>query len=213
MPGLTRTRRCVWSNRRRPKDDPDPKALACYGLLVSCPAAPETLPEQVWLRFVEDRPVSASHHAVPGLVLRETGKAGQEGVAHDLGQRLLAHQQGGAHLDPRATIERSGSKARACASSPATCPARAPGSIALSRTGCMASAISSSLLACSRLRKWPIVSVPTLAVIMSLILLSPKRRPDSALGTFLRGGRQSSLLFGMPQDHRNHLSGPILPVR
>jgi len=40
------------------KDDPDPKALACYGLLVACPAAPETLPEQVWLRFVEQRPVS-----------------------------------------------------------------------------------------------------------------------------------------------------------
>lgn len=39
-------------------DDPDPKALACYGLLVSCPAAPETLSEQVWLRFVEHRPVS-----------------------------------------------------------------------------------------------------------------------------------------------------------
>ena len=40
------------------QDDPDPKALACYGLLVSCPAAPETLPEQLWLRFVENRPVS-----------------------------------------------------------------------------------------------------------------------------------------------------------
>jgi transposase len=42
-----------------PQDDADPKALACYGLLVSCPAASETLPEQVWLRFVEKRPVSA----------------------------------------------------------------------------------------------------------------------------------------------------------
>jgi hypothetical protein len=42
-----------------PKDDPDRKAFACYGLLVSCPAAPATLPEQVWLRFVEDRPISA----------------------------------------------------------------------------------------------------------------------------------------------------------
>jgi transposase len=41
------------------KDDPDPKALACYGLLVSCPAAPDTLSEQVWLRFVASRPVSA----------------------------------------------------------------------------------------------------------------------------------------------------------
>ena len=41
------------------KNDPDPKALACYGLLVSCPAAPDTLTEQVWLRFVESRLVSA----------------------------------------------------------------------------------------------------------------------------------------------------------
>ena len=42
-----------------PKADPDPKALACYGLLLSCPAAPRSLPEQVWLRFVTGRPVSA----------------------------------------------------------------------------------------------------------------------------------------------------------
>lgn len=40
------------------KGDPDPNALACYGLLVSCPAAPDTLPQQVWLRFVENRPIS-----------------------------------------------------------------------------------------------------------------------------------------------------------
>lgn len=40
------------------KNDKDPKALACYGLLVSCPAAPATLPEQVWLRFVQGRCVS-----------------------------------------------------------------------------------------------------------------------------------------------------------
>lgn len=42
-----------------PKDDPDPKALACYGLLLSCPADLSSLPEQVWLRFVTGRPVSA----------------------------------------------------------------------------------------------------------------------------------------------------------
>lgn len=41
------------------KDDPDRKALACYGLLVSCPAAPASLPEQIWLRFVDGRPVSS----------------------------------------------------------------------------------------------------------------------------------------------------------
>jgi hypothetical protein len=36
-------------------DDPDPKALACYGLLVRQGDAQE----QVWLRFVQGRPVSA----------------------------------------------------------------------------------------------------------------------------------------------------------
>jgi hypothetical protein len=43
------------------KDDPDPKALACYGLLVrwwgSGPAGPRH--EEAWLRFVDGRPVSA----------------------------------------------------------------------------------------------------------------------------------------------------------
>lgn len=42
-----------------PKGDTDPKALACYGLLVFCPADAGHLPEQVWLRFVDGRPVSA----------------------------------------------------------------------------------------------------------------------------------------------------------
>lgn len=40
------------------KADPDPKALACYGLLLACPAAPAPLAPQVWLRFVENRLVS-----------------------------------------------------------------------------------------------------------------------------------------------------------
>lgn len=34
------------------KDDPDPKALACYGLLL-----PNT--DELWLRFVDGRPISA----------------------------------------------------------------------------------------------------------------------------------------------------------
>ncbi len=33
-------------------DDPDPKALACYGLLL-----PQT--DELWLRFCDDRPISA----------------------------------------------------------------------------------------------------------------------------------------------------------
>ncbi len=37
-----------------PKDDPDPKALAAYGLLVRTNSSPD----EVWLRFVDGRPVS-----------------------------------------------------------------------------------------------------------------------------------------------------------
>lgn len=37
------------------KGDPDPKALACYGLLVRPGNA---APEEIWLRFVDGRPVS-----------------------------------------------------------------------------------------------------------------------------------------------------------
>ena len=57
----------AWTPAKRPlrlieqevaKEDPDPKALACYGLRLSCPAAPVSLPEPVWLRFVQGRPVS-----------------------------------------------------------------------------------------------------------------------------------------------------------
>ena len=41
------------------RDDPDPKALACYGLLARCWATPEQRTEEMWLRFVDGRPVSA----------------------------------------------------------------------------------------------------------------------------------------------------------
>jgi hypothetical protein len=40
----------------RPAHDPDPKALACYGLLVRRAG---DVPDEVWLRFVDGRPVSA----------------------------------------------------------------------------------------------------------------------------------------------------------
>ena len=43
----------------RAKDDPDRKALACYGLLVRWGTAELKPQEQMWLRFVDGRPVSA----------------------------------------------------------------------------------------------------------------------------------------------------------
>ncbi len=41
--------------QEEPKDDPDPKALACYGVLLRQVGRAE----RVWLRFVDGRPVSA----------------------------------------------------------------------------------------------------------------------------------------------------------
>ena len=41
------------------QDDPDPKALACYGLLVRQQMNTEQVTERFWLRFVGGRPVSA----------------------------------------------------------------------------------------------------------------------------------------------------------
>jgi hypothetical protein len=38
--------------------DTDPKALACYGILVRWPIADDQIEEQTWLRFVDGRPVS-----------------------------------------------------------------------------------------------------------------------------------------------------------
>lgn len=40
------------------KDDPDPKALACYGLLLRWMETDELRLEKMLLRFVEGRPVS-----------------------------------------------------------------------------------------------------------------------------------------------------------
>jgi hypothetical protein len=41
------------------EDDTEPKALACYGLLVRWMTEADAAQEQVWLRFVDGRPVSA----------------------------------------------------------------------------------------------------------------------------------------------------------
>jgi DDE superfamily endonuclease len=40
------------------KDDPDPKALACYGLLLRADPTDDAATDELWLRFVDGRPVS-----------------------------------------------------------------------------------------------------------------------------------------------------------
>ena len=62
-------------------EDPDPKALACYGLLVR----QATKPEEVWLRFVTGRPVSAITTQFARVVLYQAARAARPGLAAGVG--------------------------------------------------------------------------------------------------------------------------------
>jgi DDE superfamily endonuclease len=60
-----------------PKDDPDPKALACYGLLL---LGGETTADAVWLRFVEGRPVSGQTIPFLAWCLDKLAQAGKKAL-------------------------------------------------------------------------------------------------------------------------------------
>jgi transposase len=59
------------------KTDPDPKALACYGLLLPGPDATDRRQETVWLRFVDGRPVSAITTQFLDWCCQELARAGK----------------------------------------------------------------------------------------------------------------------------------------
>jgi transposase len=62
------------------KDDPDPKALACYGLLVRGVAPDGGRAEAAWLRFVAGRPVSARTIEFLAWCCRRLVAAGKEAL-------------------------------------------------------------------------------------------------------------------------------------
>jgi DDE superfamily endonuclease len=62
------------------KDDPDPKALACYGLLVRLGGAEGAESPQVWLRFVEGRPVSGQTIQYLGWCCEELAALGKKAL-------------------------------------------------------------------------------------------------------------------------------------
>ena len=87
-----------------PTDDPDPKALACYGLLVRPgpqQAGPDVAP--VWRWAARER----CHDRFPGVVRRAPRGARLHRFAVDLGQCLVAPQPGGAAPGYASTISRS----------------------------------------------------------------------------------------------------------
>jgi hypothetical protein len=76
--------------------DPDPKALACYGLLLRRAGQEEA----VWLRFVAGRPVSAITTQFLDWYGAKLEGLGVPVWVADLGQRLLACQPRGTDLGP-----------------------------------------------------------------------------------------------------------------
>jgi hypothetical protein len=62
------------------KDDPDPKALACYGLLVRWWAPDQPRHEAAWLRFVDGRPVSGVTTQFLAWCCQKLAAAGKEAL-------------------------------------------------------------------------------------------------------------------------------------
>jgi hypothetical protein len=63
-----------------PKGDPDPKAVACYGLLLRWHPSQEPRKEEVWLRFVEGRPISGVTTAFLSWVCSRLGALGKKAL-------------------------------------------------------------------------------------------------------------------------------------
>lgn len=62
------------------KDDPDPKALACYGLLLRADVTADPATDQMWLRFVDGRPVSPVTIESPIWCCHQLEAAGNEAL-------------------------------------------------------------------------------------------------------------------------------------
>jgi transposase len=62
------------------KDDPDPKALACYGLLLRADPSAEDASDRMWLRFVDGRPVSTVTIAYLDWCCRKLHADGKEAL-------------------------------------------------------------------------------------------------------------------------------------
>ena len=93
------------------KDDPEPKAISCYGLYL-----PRM--DRTWIRFVDGRPVCFHNDAVSFVVLRGAPSGGKEDGAAHLGQRELACLQRGEEMarktQPPRQRERRGVRIVSC---------------------------------------------------------------------------------------------------
>jgi hypothetical protein len=170
--------------RKSPRDNPDPKARACYGLWVSCPVVPESSPEQVRLRFVDGRPVGGTTQDLACYCdnLEQPGRKALPRSGSTPPGRSAKRRASG----PKRTTDECASRPRARVSALATCPARAHGSTRLGPTGSMASVIPLNRPVCLWQRNWPSGPAAILRARMSRTLRSPINRLDYALRRWRR---------------------------
>jgi hypothetical protein len=134
-----------------------------------------------------------AHDRVSGVVLPPVGGGREGSAAAGLGQCVLAWQSGGAPVDPRPQSAGEGHRPGGADPGPATCRARARGSIRSRPSGPMASGAWSNRPGCSPLPNSARGSVPRSTVprrtcwvcrTRSILISSfPKRLPDRALGS------------------------------
>ncbi len=87
--------------RSVPPSDPDSPALACYGIYFRHRDQAVWLHDELWLRFVEQRPISALSEVFLHWVCQQLVQRGKHVLDTDVGQRFLACEQTGAVLDSR----------------------------------------------------------------------------------------------------------------
>ena len=141
--------------------------------MVSCPAALETLEEQVWLRFVEDRPISAVTTQFLAWCCEKQQPLGKKALlmicdnaswhsSHEVRNWMRAH-------DREMRQQGKGLRIRAC-----YLPGRSPWLKRIEPHGVHG---ERDIVEPARLhRSWPMGSVPTSDVDMSRTLLSQKGR-------------------------------------
>jgi ABC-2 type transport system ATP-binding protein len=165
------------------KADPDPKALACYGVLWQQGPADDPIRKEMSLRFVTGRPVSDITTQFLEWCCTRLQAQGKTAW-------LLIWDNASWHYSKlvRTWIRErnrasSSGRGKGCAFCLYFSQSRVPGSIRLNPNGSTASVMSSRLMACLRPRSLLNASVLTLGAPMKLIFLFPKRPREYALGS------------------------------
>ena len=164
------------------KDDPDPKAFACYGVLWQQGSACEPIRKQMSLRFVTGRPLSAITTQFLEWCCTRLQAQGKTAwlLIWDNASWHISKQVRTWIREHNQQVKQDGKGVRIL---PCFLPTKSPwlNPIEL-KAGCMANGPSLNPMLCSRQNSLLSGFVLTLGVPMNLILLFPKRSCDYALG-------------------------------